>query len=553
MKKSVLLSSLFIAGLCAASLHAQGNDTSSRIVSAGLFKNGVAVVKQEVAVGGRSKVTIPFAVEPVHGTFWFDMNDAVESAKVSTRDVPLPASDARVTRFEDLAELYGGKKVRVYFKDPGRPGMEGVIVKPDTPGPAEGALASQPRPTWWGYWHPSANQPEEGASPIFLLQQNQNLTYVSEDIVGMVEIIGSTQTPTLTRKEPYLEIQMKPDLQEKPEKIEVSYLARGLSWAPSYRLDLLKERTLRLRQKAIVKNELADLDNCEMELISGFPNVPFAHVAAPLAPGYVLQNFFNALAMDMQQQGGVTTNAMLTRQRIPVPDISGGGSDSALPQVDGVSGSDLYYAWIGSQSLSLGDTLVVNTASETATYERIVEWRVPDSRDAWGNPLREYQLKQTSEEDTPWDAVRFNNPFEHPLTTGPVSIMSDGRFAGQSHLTWTNPGQEVVARVNKALSVHGNAWESEVQGARRNLGGNVYQTTVEGNLKVVNYRDEAITLSIRKRISGEFIKSSDQPGVRLLEEGVGALNPRSELIWEVDMPPNTQHTIKYTYEVLAKD
>src|SRR5262245_23551716 len=42
-------------------------------------------------------------------------------------------------------------------------------------------------------------------------------------------------------------------------KVFVHYLTRGLSWAPSYRVDITDPKTLALEQQAVVKNELADL------------------------------------------------------------------------------------------------------------------------------------------------------------------------------------------------------------------------------------------------------------------------------------------------------
>ncbi len=53
----------------------------------------------------------------------------------------------------------------------------------------------------------------------------------------------------------------------------VNYLTRGLSWAPSYRVDITDPKTLAVEQYAVVKNELADLDGTEIMLISGFPSL----------------------------------------------------------------------------------------------------------------------------------------------------------------------------------------------------------------------------------------------------------------------------------------
>ena len=81
-----------------------------------------------------------------------------------------------------------------------------------------------------------------------------------------------------------------PETDKAESKVFVHYLTRGLSWAPSYRVDITDPKTLSVELYAVVKNELADLDGTEVMLISGFPSVQFAHVTSPLAAGTSLRN-----------------------------------------------------------------------------------------------------------------------------------------------------------------------------------------------------------------------------------------------------------------------
>src|SRR5262249_44058636 len=79
-------------------------------------------------------------------------------------------------------------------------------------------------------------------------------------------------------------------------KIRLPYLTHGISWAPSYRVDISDPKTLAIEQHAVIRNELTNLSDAEVRLISGFPSVQFAHVRSPLAPGTSWANYFSELA-----------------------------------------------------------------------------------------------------------------------------------------------------------------------------------------------------------------------------------------------------------------
>src|SRR5262249_31823540 len=159
----------------------------------------------------------------------------------------------------------------------------------------------------------------------------------------------------------------------------VSYLVRGLSWAPSYRLDISDPKTLTIEQQAVIRNELEDLKGAEVTLITGFPSVEFAHVLSPLSSKTNWASFFQQL--NSQGWSGVPslTNTVVAVQNIRAP---GTGFDlGATPTGEGV---DLHYQSIGKRTLAEGDALALSVAKSKAAYERIVEWLIPDNRDEFG-------------------------------------------------------------------------------------------------------------------------------------------------------------------------
>src|SRR5262249_8688000 len=104
---------------------ADEQSAKGRIVSVGLFKNGLAIVRLEVAVPGPGTYRLDEVPDPVHGTLWVQSDVAVE-AQVQNRDVEVPANEALPGNLQ--VEL-AGRKVVVYFRGDKLPPVNGTVVE----------------------------------------------------------------------------------------------------------------------------------------------------------------------------------------------------------------------------------------------------------------------------------------------------------------------------------------------------------------------------------------------------------------------------------------
>jgi hypothetical protein len=363
---------------------------------------------------------------------------------------------------------------------------------------------------------------------------------------------------TIKQRKPVLLLTV-PKKDGKPAEIFISYLTHGVSWAPSYRVDLSNPDTLSIEQNAVIKNELGDIENAEISLISGFPSVQFAHVTSPLSLRTTWTQFFqqlnqrvtpdNPIGRNIVSQQAVMANSVTYNYNDP----SGGVDLSAMPSGEGV---DLHYQSIGKRTLLEDDSLAVSTASGKAPYKRIVEWIVPDTRTADGRYIDEYQRRQDPEkyEDAAWDAVRFKNPLPFPMTTAPAMIVSKGQFNGQRTSFWVNKGEETTLHITKALSLRTHYAENEESGNRDTVyfGSRTYRkVAVKGELVINNHRNEEVSMVIRRQFSGDLISADGSPKSVLREEGVYSVNKRNELIWNFDLKPGEEKTLAYRYTVLV--
>src|SRR5262249_13026600 len=158
----------------------------------------------------------------------------------------------------------------------------------------------------------------------------------------------------LKRKKPVLLLTLQGE-NRGPATVGITYLTRGMAWAPSYRVDISDPKTLRLEQGAVVKNELAAVRDCELQLISGYPSIQFAHVTSPFSPHTSWEAFFQQLARPAQDFSAVMTNSVVAQQvgfnRRAMDDAP---ALVATPTGEGV---DLHYQSIGKRSLAKGEAL----------------------------------------------------------------------------------------------------------------------------------------------------------------------------------------------------
>jgi len=513
----------------------------SKVDSVGLFKNGLAVVKRSVKIDGNGTYRIENVPTPVHGTFWLESNAKVET-RVTSREIDVPIRPANAGDFQN--ELVG-RSVNVYFRDGRIPPAQGKVVRITKADGDDAWNRNYANNYSRGGGRPATNR------QFMVLQTKNGFSYVNSAMIAYVQTTGSKAT--VKKRVPVL--LLKVTAAPKQARIQISYLAKGMAWAPSYRIDISDPKKLTIEQKAVIKNELGVIDNAEIRLISGFPGVHFSNVTSPLSHRTSWSNFFTQLNRRSSSNAASISNNVLSQQAVAFNSVGPRGSTdlSAAPAGEGV---DLHFQSIGRRSLAEGDSLALSVGKSSAKYNRIVEWIIPDTRGVYGQYMQAYRLRQQAEklQDSAWDAIQFKNPLPFPMTTAAAMIVSKGRFNGQNISYFVNTGEKTTLRITKALSIRTRHIENEEKGNRNVIyvGGRRFRDVkVKGELRASNHRREVVTLVIRRRFSGELIESSGNPTSDLLEEGAYSVNKRNELLWKVTLKSGEEKKLTYRYSVLV--
>ena len=487
------------------------------IVRAALFKNGYALIVREVSAAPSDAFLIDETVRPVHGTLWFAPGD-----KLSVTGVKRIGTHPNRNPFADFSATYAGRRVTVTLRPSG---------------------AAQPRVLTGTVVQPGEQKDEIATHSSFFALRGVDgkLTVFPRGEIAAIESDGiNADLPEQKR----MLLVNRADTKGKP--FMMSYLTSGLTWAPAYRIALGPDK-LQLDESATVINELEDLKDVEVDLVSGFPNLAYLGVTSPLATGMTMGGFL------AQLNGGRNTPVYARNFALAAGSFAAKAEmDSFSPLPETGLSQDIHFIPAGKITLAKGDVLYKTPTTATTGYERLVEWNIPDRRDRWG------RVSRNSNDDPSgdlWDAVRFKNPLESPITTAPVEIIDGRKLLGQTTIQWVNPGEETTVRIAKAQTVTGTRTETE--DSERSLTSfgsyNYRKSKVEGTLELHNFRKSAAKVTARLQYSGEFVSAEDSPKSRQLEVGVYSVNPCRELTWELTLKPGEKREVHYRYSVMIRN
>lgn len=544
------------------------------ILSVGLYKNGLAVVTRRITPDANGVARVDGACRPAYGTFWHSADKPV-TITAETADLLRDRDEQAV--LSSWTDTYAGREVLITFRtaptlsgalsDAERNG--GVRVKSFSIGEKDELFAlkgtvvaaqsarkpptAQSRRYYYGYQEPA--QPAPTTELTLRLKTGSTVVIPEANVVAVRAEDGIACG--IERQAPIWRFEgaVKPFV--------IQYLTDGATWTPSYRLDLRGEKGL-ISMATDLHNEMMDWDGAEVSLISGFPNLLYAGVPSLLGWGMSFNLYRDAVNAaenaDPWAVGAAKMRSGVMSQSVMMNSAPADGFDisaAAFAVNESGAGSDIHYRSIGQVSLKKGATRSVPLGAGETAIKRIVDWNLSDTRDEYGrnrnNDNKDAQIL--------WDAVRFTNPFDFPMTTAPIEVTEERRILGQAKSTWTNPGDTTLVKITKALSVTGSYSEvgdgktvSSKIGSLKAEDRFDYQSRhyrreiVTGTFVVQNFRNVPASLIVKKTISGEIMETSIAPTKNRTPPTQDCrVNLERVLTWEFDLQPGEKREFTLTY------
>lgn len=518
-----------------------------------LFKNGLGYFSSSVTAPEKNTL-IQIADFPVPslGTFWISYPEDVVLRSVKT--AMEETSDERpANNLMELLAANSGKQVVVHTSLQQSPVLEGTLLQL-----LQGKPPSSPSPYIMDTREPR-NDPYVNMIPstqMLLLKTSDGTVAVNASAILGVDFKDKEVKTLVTRtlKRPLIRIEL-----EKPspgKKIQFSFLARGISWSPAYQIDLSDKATAHLSAQALILNEVVDLANVPVDLVTGFPNLQFADMSSPIAMNQTLAEFLQGLGtrrdsesrnMIGQQMAYNTRGYSSEAETTPRP-----GYSTALA---GQVVEDLFLYPAGNLNLRRGETAYIPLFSADVPYERLYTWKIADLLDTEERYAQNPNTNRPPEEEV-WNTCRITNAMKIPWTTAPVVFVRDGQIIGEDTGYYTAPGTVGTIRINRALNIAAEQQEFEIERQRdamRLYGYSYDLVKLRGELKIHNQTSDAVTIEVTKELSGEVQQLAPAGKDVATPKGLRKVNPHHVLTWRIQLQAGQDQTLTYAYSVQIRN
>ena len=524
---------------------AEQTATELHVQRVALFKNGLGMFTAELALPeqGTSFVFRP-PVAASHGTFWVSADPQVRLGSLVARKATLDSKVTATSVAEFLAANVG-RQVSVQMSGEARDTVEGRVVD------VKLALPSQPQDAYLPGSGPSAR-----AGQLALLETRRGYVAINPQMAQRVALAEGDAGREYVVQRDTVELHGSLLAPAPGQKLTVSWLAKGITWAPSYLVDITDARQARFTAKAEVINEAADLRAVELALVTGFPHVQFADVVSPLAMKRDLASFLRDLASGTSPQERQPMSNMMTQQRVMYA-YAGAEGQPGVPafnaNVPGAAAEDLFLYPLPKVDLAKGETGYYPLLDASLPYKHVHLWDIPD----YLNDQEQYDQgrQQQPVESVVWHALRLTNKTAIPWTTAPAETVTGGQVLGQDVIAYTPVGGEATLKITVAVDVKADQAEFERERQRDALnfrGWSYDRVTVDGKLSVHNLKQTQVTVEITKLLSGEVQASKPEAAAEKLAGGLRAVNPLNRLRWTLTLEPGQEQQITYAYQVLVR-
>jgi hypothetical protein len=554
--RSMCIGSLFIATLAAYPGEAPDNELKTSAVAA--FKNGLAFVIKQGDIrleNGVGKITpIPKATL---GSLWIAPNDTGTSLDEVVAYRYKVGRQQNLTALADVLLANPGKTVTIGYGNQKEYTGEIVGVReaaaPETPASVESPLAAV-----------SGGAPPLAAArvaPEFLLLKSDG-KLLALQFQSITQVAFPVDTVLQTRQEEDRQaLRFKIRGATGHANLTMGYLENGLGWTPSYLMSLRDDGTAQITMQAVVVDDAEDLKNADVFFVVGVPNFAYAHIPSPMALQQTLLDFMQAA--NRRDSGSRYSNAIMGQAvNLDESGIAGGlispapNFESPVESLAGAPEEDLFLYSRSGVTLARGERGTYNVFSTSVNYEHVYQWEVQDQPrvDGFGN-VQNNPMSGSSdqaEKNSIWHALRVKNTTKFPWTSAPAMVISGTKPVSQDTLPYTPKGATSTLKLTIATDIRATHGEQEVdrtQNVPRRRGYSYDQVTVEGTLKIKNYKTKDVRLSIAKTLRGSVDSQTDEGKSEKLGEAIAVDNPMSRLTWEITLKPGEERSIRYRYKI----
>jgi len=520
MQKQFFLTALLV---CGASLWASAQEWKQEVT---VFKSGQTFFAETHTRSTDDSARVYFKDLPEFRFGTFKASATPELYGI--RSLKKEEKKTAFLTFAKLLEEYKGKKVRILFKaNRAQKSLDGTVLG------KQGDYISL----------------KTAEAPLQIVHLN--------DIEQVQALEAGPTEYSYSKAVRQLEFQLKN--QSSKAKIDLSFMVNGAGWAPQYELELLDDKQAKLTLKSLLINDVRDIREAKVNFIVGVPNFKFAaQTVSPLVSDESFWSFMSNLGSIAQAPAAPAMRnvmAMQTRSRavaeaafydMAEDDAAGGYMPEAPSEVSGETEEDFFVYSTDRISLPKGGRGLFNLFETKIPYKHVYEAKLrPNSG----------SFSRSKDKPDVWHSLELENTSNYTWTTGaatawPIADKSKPIPLSQERLDYTPPKAKTTLRLTQSPDIEVVAQEEELsRETGKKIRRQVYDILeVKGTIRVHNLKGKAITLDLRRRITG-VLKNSSLNWKKEKRPGRYGENELYDVHWEVELKAGEEKEIKYEYTV----
>lgn len=326
-------------------------------------------------------------------------------------------------------------------------------------------------------------------------------------------------------------------------QLQELYMTNGINWLPSYFLKLKDEKNARLEMKATVENYAEEINNAEVELVVGSPQMSYSQLD-PMTYDYLTTSVNDGAgggyaAKNYMQNNGIVFEA--------APDADGFFDQNFT--TEGEKTGDMYIYKLGKISVPQNSKGSFPIFAGNIEYKDKYEGSISDITNYYSNRF----VPQEEQKFDVYHSLEIKNTSTVPLTTASVMVINEkDQLVAQDELKYTPAGATGNIRLSKAIDIHMKNTEEEINRTdnAKKIGKITYSKVVlKGSILLDNYQSKDVVVSVKKSLNGTVTEVTNNGKAAKLN-AYNYTNPSSEIKWEVKIPAGQKATLNYSYEVL---
>lgn len=515
----IRLSLLTILSACCFSMAM----AQTQIVSA--FKNGTGFFIKKITVNAQNGSYLLTQIpEATFGTLWFDApGNAFKSITAEMGDIK---ETQTAKTLEDLIRANQGKKASLRLSGENE-NHTGIIEKIE-----DDLLIFK---TDKGQWLSTSIRSVQSAQ--LLEKPNTNLEKTTSKRV----------------------IALNFESKNTNQALEMMYLQKGISWVPSYLIDINTENKAKLTLRAALLNDAEDLKNASVNFVVGIPNFAYSYLTSPLSSTEGVMRFINTLNGQSNQTSSSLGRADITAQSMSNMMIANGdtGDDTPIIPLEGQQVGDLYFYTAKNVHLPQGGRGLYDVLEADLDFEHIYEVTLAANSTYSSGYGDAYTFEYSK--NLVIHSIRFKNTSKYPFTTGTAMVTEtkDGiaQALSQDKLNYVPVGGSTKLKLTIAPNVLVEDSEKEIsrESISKQIDNYLYDLVqVEAKIKIHNYHNKDVSLNICRDITGNTKKSSEVWEIKKRLSSRAGINTSNDVEWNIKIPMGKTKEITYTYEIYVR-